>query len=132
MASWDDVVAFVRSESTYRITKIESDEIRLVVEFDDERRQMVIVLREVLDKHEEWVQIASPCGRADEIDLATVLRELGDTTVVGGAAVVGEHLVIRHALPLENLDINEFVDPLALIAGTADQIEERFVGGDGY
>ncbi|HEY4020236.1 MAG TPA: hypothetical protein VGM75_16205 [Pseudonocardiaceae bacterium] len=130
MATWADLVAFVRSE--YRVTKIDTDEVRLLLEFDDERRQMVILAREVLDKREEWVQIASPCGRADEVDLRQLLAELGDTSVVGGAVIMGDHVVLRHSLPLENLDINEFVDPLALIAGTADQIEERYVGGDGY
>ena len=45
---------------------------------------------------------------------------------------MGEHVVLRHSLPLENLDINEFVDPLALVAGVADELEEKFTGGDGY
>lgn len=130
MATWEDLVAFVRSE--YRITKIETDEVRLLLEFDDERRQMVILAREVLDQREEWVQIASPCGRADEVDLRQLLAELGETSVVGGAVIMGDYVVLRHSLPLENLDINEFTDPLALVAGTADQIEERYVGGDGY
>lgn len=130
MASWGDLVAFVRSE--YHVVKVEPDEVRVIVEFDDERRQMVILCREVLDKREEWVQIASICGRADQVDLRTLLAELGDTSVVGGAVILGDHIVLRHSLPLENLDINEFVDPLALIAGTADELEEKFVGGDGY
>lgn len=130
MATWADLVTFVRSE--YRVTKVDTDEVRLLLEFEDERRQMVILAREVLDKREEWVQIASPCGKADEVDLRQLLAELGETSVVGGAVIMGDYVVLRHALPLENLDINEFVDPLALIAGTADQIEERYVGGDGY
>ena len=45
---------------------------------------------------------------------------------------MGEHVVLRHALPLENLDINEFTDPLTFVADTADQLEEIFFGGDGY
>lgn len=130
MATWEDLVAFVRSE--YRVTRMEPEEVRLLLEFDDERRQMVILSREVMDKREEWVQIASPCGKADEVDLRQLLAELGETSVVGGAVIMGEYVVLRHALPLENLDINEFVDPLGLVAGTADMIEERYVGGDGY
>lgn len=130
MATWEDLVAFVRTE--YRVTRMEPEEVRLLLEFDDERRQMVILTREVLDKREEWVQIASPCGKAEEVDLRQLLAELGETSVVGGAVIMGDYVVLRHALPLENLDINEFVDPLALVAGTADMIEERYVGGDGY
>jgi hypothetical protein len=130
MASWGDLVHFVRSE--YQVVKAAGDEVRIVVGFEDQRRQTVILQREVMDKREEWVQIVSPCGRIDQVDIQQVLEELGNTTVVGGAVIIGDHLVLRHSLPLENLDINEFVDPLALVAGTADRIEERFVGGDGY
>ena len=130
MATWGDLVAFVRSE--FRVTRVEPDEIRIELEFDDERRQAVIVQREVLDKREEWVQIASPCGKATEVNLLALLTELGNAAVVGGAVVMGDYVVIRHSLPLENLQINEFVDPMTLLAGTADELEEMFTGGDGY
>jgi hypothetical protein len=130
MANWGDLVAFLRSE--YRVTRSEPDEIRVLVNFEDERAQTVILAREVLDRTEEWVQIASPCGRVADADLRLLLEELGDTTVVGGAVIMGEYVVLRHSLPLENLDINELVDPLALVAGTADRIEQQFFGGDSY
>jgi hypothetical protein len=130
MATWGDLVAFVGSE--YRVTKVADDEIRIEVEFEDRRKQSVVVYREVLDKRDEWVQIASPCGKAAEVNLLALLTELGNTAVCGGAVVMGDYVAIRHSLPLENLDINEFVDPLALVAGVADELEEQFTGGDGY
>lgn len=130
MATWGDLVAFVKSE--YRVTKVDDDEIRIEVEFEDRRRQSVVVYREILDKREEWVQIASPCGKASEVNLLAMLAELGGTAVCGGAVVMGEYVAIRHSLPLQNLDINEFVDPLALVAGVADELEEHFTGGDRY
>ena len=102
------------------------------VEFDDERSQVIWLSHEVLDGKEDWVQIASPCGLAAKVDLAALLKEVGHTTVVGGVAIMGEHVVLRHALPLENLDINEFVDPLTLLAGTVDTLEEQFSGGDAF
>ncbi|HEY0804514.1 MAG TPA: hypothetical protein VGD84_05600 [Pseudonocardiaceae bacterium] len=130
MATWSDLVAFMRSE--YRVVRIEPDQVRIEVEFDDERRQHVIMQREVLDHRDEWVQIASPCGKANEVNLSALLTHLGNSTVVGGAVIMGDYVVLRHSLPLANLDINEFVDPMALIAGTADELEEMFTGGDGY
>src|SRR5438046_469421 len=124
MATWGDLVAYVKAE--YRVIEERSGEIRILVEFDDDRSQIVNLWREVLDQREEWVQLASACGVAAKVDLRQLLVEVGATSVVGGAAIVGEHVVVRHALPLENLDINELVDPLALIAGTADELEEKF------
>lgn len=130
MATWGDLVAFMRSE--YRVIRIQPDEVRIEVEFDDERRQQVIMQREVLDRKDEWVQIVSPCGKASDVNLTALLAHLGNSAVVGGAVIMGDYVVLRHSLPLANLDINEFVDPMALIAGTADEVEELFTGGDGY
>lgn len=130
MATWADLVTFMRTE--YRVVRLEKDEVRIEVEFDDERRQHVIMQREVMDKREEWVQIVSPCGKAAEVNLPALLAHLGEGAVCGGAVIMGDYVVLRHSLPLANLDINEFVDPMTLIAGTADEVEEMFTGGDGY
>lgn len=130
MTTWDALVDFIRGE--YKIIEEETDEIRLLVEYADERSQMIHVCREILDKREEWVQIASVCGRVEAVDLRRLLEELGQTSIVCGLVIMGEHVVLRHALPLENLDINEFIDPLTFVADTADQLEELFFGGDGY
>jgi hypothetical protein len=130
VAAWEDLTAFVND--TYRVISREDDEIRVEVEFEDERSQVIVICREVLDSREEWVQLVSVCGLADNVDLRAVLEMVGHNSVVCGVAIIGEHVVLRHALPLENLDINEFTDPLSLLAGTADTIEETFFGGDGY
>jgi hypothetical protein len=136
MASWGDLAAYVRAE--YDVVSDEDEELRILFTFgdeeegDDERTQVVIIVREVLDKMHEWVQIASPCGLASGVNLRDVLEEVGKSTVACGLAIMGEHVVVRHSLPLADLDIHEFTDPLALLAGTADMLEEQFWGGDGY
>lgn len=130
MATWGDLVDYVRSE--YTVRSDEPDELRIEVRFEDSRTQIVIIARAVLDHREEWVQIASVCGLAADVDLVALLTEVGNATVACGAAIMGEHVVLRHALPLENLQINEFVDPLGFVAATADLLEETFFGGDGY
>ncbi|MCX2731166.1 hypothetical protein OOZ19_13015 [Saccharopolyspora sp. NFXS83] len=130
MATWDDIAAFVRSE--YRVIEDTGDEIRILIEYEDERSQVIMVCREVLDKQEDWVQVASVCGLVADVDLQLLLKEIGETSVVCGAVIMGEHVVLRHSLPLLNLDINEFLDPLQLVADTADHLEETFFGGDGY
>lgn len=137
MTTWAQLVAFVRSE--YEIIGDEPDEIRLLVRYPDDdedeksgRSQMVVVAREVLDQREDWVQIASPFARAHQVDLRAVLQEVGNSTVVGGVAIIGDYVVLRHSLPLINLDINEFVDPLALVTGAAELLERQFIGRDEF
>lgn len=137
MATWAQLVAFIRQE--YEIIGDEPGEIRILLRYhadDDDnqpaRTQMVVVTREVLDRREDWVQIASPFARANEVDLRAVLSEVGRTTVVGGVAIVGEYVVLRHSLPLTNLDLNEFVDPLVLVTGAAELLEQKFIGRDTF
>ena len=135
MATWRELVTFIRQ--SYRVIRDEPEELRIRLRFrkdpeDEERTQMVVIAREVLDKREEWVQIATPFARAAECDLHAVLQEIGHTTVVGGACVMGEYLVLRHSLPLKNLDINEFTDPLELVTGSAEMLEEQITGRDDY
>jgi hypothetical protein len=135
VATWRELVTFIRQ--TYRVVRDEPEEIRIRLRFqqdpdDEERTQMVVIAREVLDKREEWVQIATPFARVDDVDLRSVLAEIGHTTVVGGAVVMGDYLVLRHSLPLVNLDINEFTDPLELLTGSAETLEEQITGRDDF
>ncbi|GAA2695313.1 MULTISPECIES: YbjN domain-containing protein [Actinosynnema] len=135
MATWGDLAAYVRDQ--YDVIAQEGDEIRILFTFDhldeeDERTQVIILVREVLDRKHEWVQIATPMGLASAVDLKALLEEIGHSSIACGAAIMGEHVVLRHSLPLETLDIHEFTDPLALLAGTADTLEEQFFGGDDY
>ncbi|SED61038.1 hypothetical protein SAMN04489727_8571 [Amycolatopsis tolypomycina] len=135
MAEWGDLVAYIRE--SYRVVRDEPDEIRIRLVFGDDpdteqRAQIVVIAREILDQREDWVQIATPFARHEQVDLLEVLTEVGDAIVVGGLAVMGEHVVLRHSLPLINLDINEFTDPLELVAGAAELLEQQFTGRDDY
>ncbi|MET0134810.1 MAG: hypothetical protein ABW215_14605 [Kibdelosporangium sp.] len=132
MATWEDLATYIRTE--YDVLSEQPGEIRLEYTFDEEseRTQVMIVVREELDRKYEWVQIATPIGLARDVDLHALLSAIGHTTIACGAAIMGDHVVVRHAFPLENLDINEFTDPLALIAGAADELESEFFGGDHY
>jgi hypothetical protein len=136
LANWGDLVSYIRI--SYDVIRYEPDQVRIRVSFGEDeedllgRRQIMVVAHEVLDQKEDWVQIATPFALVGQVDLREVLTEVGDTIVVGGVAVMGDYLVLRHSLPLINLDINEFTDPLALVASGAEQLERRFTGRDDY
>jgi hypothetical protein len=136
LADWGDLVAYIRH--SYDVIRYEPNEVRIRVSFvkDEEdilgRQQIMVVAHEILDQKEDWVQIATPFARLGQVDLREVLTEVGNTIVVGGVAVMGDYVVLRHSLPLINLDINEFTDPLDLVASGAEQLERRFTGRDDY
>jgi hypothetical protein len=136
LADWGDLVAYIRQ--SYDVIRYEPNEVRIRVSFaedDDDllgRRQIMVVAHEILDQKEDWVQIATPFARLEQVDLREVLTEAGNTVVVGGVVLMGDYVVLRHSLPLINLDINEFTDPLDLVASAAEQLERRFTGRDDY
>ena len=136
MADWGDLVAYIRL--SYDVIQYKPDEVRIRVSFSEDdddslgRRQIMVVAHEILDQKEDWVQIATPFARVEQVDLREVLTEVGDTIVVGGVALMGDYVVLRHCLPLINLDINEFADPLDLVASGAEQLERRFTGRDDF
>jgi hypothetical protein len=106
--------------------------IKLVFETSNIRSQVVALWHLTLDDgREEWVQIESPIGELGRVNLEQALRHIG-TTVCGGMALVGNLVSFRHAVPLLNLNINEFERPLALVTGTADELERALVGGDQF
>src|SRR5215472_919949 len=100
MARWSDLVTFLRRN--YEVVRRSPEEIRIRIHFDEDvdtegRAQILIISRELLETNDptvaiadgkaEWAQIVTPFARAAQVDLLTVLHQLGTTTVVGGAVV---------------------------------------------
>ena len=130
MTTWNSVADYVRSN--YQVSDESPNRIKLVFEVADMRTQVVFLWRQLLlDGTEEWLQIESPVGRVDSMNLRTVLDEVG-AMVCGGAAIMDGVLFIRQAMPISNLEINEFERPLRLVTSSADALERKFVGGDEF
>lgn len=131
MATWRDLRAIVKS-SRYEITKDEPGMIQLIFDIDNGRSQVVYLWhRRLVKGTEDWLVIESAFAHIDEIDLGKALDEAGNM-VCGGVVAVGDSLVYRHAVPLANLDVNEFRRPLELVTLAADRLEHRLGGGDAY
>jgi hypothetical protein len=106
--------------------------IKLLFETGNMRSQVVLLWRLTLaGGHEEWVLIESPIGVLGKVDLRKAVQEVGET-VCGGLASMGEFVTFRHAVPLLNLNINEFERPLLLVTTTADDLEKLLTGGDQF
>jgi hypothetical protein len=130
MATWLDLAQYVRSN--YKIADENHDMIKIIFETNNLRSQVVFIWRQVLmNGEEEWIQIESPFAELGSVDLRKVLEELS-SVVCGSLALTADHLTVRHAVPLANLNINEFERPLVLVTSTADHLEQSFVGSDKY
>jgi hypothetical protein len=131
MATWSDLKAYIHNR--YKVANETEDMLRLIFETGNLREQVVVISRVVLPANgTEWVQISSAIGEVDKVDLAALVRKVGNT-VVGGLATAGDSIVtFRHSLPLADLSIAEFEQPLHLVIGTADLLEQQFTGGDRF
>lgn len=130
MASWSALTEYVNRK--YNVAEQNEDMMKMIFDVGDLRTQLVFLWKQTLfGGEEEWVQIDSPFGNINRVDLPSVVRHAGDM-VCGGVASVGDTLTYRHSVPLGNLDINEFERPLTLVMSTADQLERQFTGGDNY
>jgi hypothetical protein len=130
VASWNDLVGYVRSN--YKISEERPDMIKLVFELEGLRTQAVFLWYLTLDDgREDWVQIESGIGELGSLDLSQALQQISNT-VCGGLALVGTLVTYRHAVPLANLNINEFQRPLSLVTTTADRLERVLTGSDRY
>lgn len=130
MATWRDFKAFVKSG--YNIEQEETDMLQLLMDANGGRSQVVYLWHRRLQKGtEDWLVIESPFAEVAEADLAAVLDRAGEM-VCGGVVAIDGLSYFRHAVPLENLDVNEFERPLRLVTLSADRLERQISGADEF
>lgn len=129
MASWQDLASYIRAN--YKVAEEQVNMMRL--QFDTGGRSQVVYIwhHVLMDGAEDWALVESPFATGSRGNLHAILAEVGEM-VCGGAALVGDHLTFRHAIPLANLDVNEFERPLGLVTMSADRLEQSFGQGDTY
>jgi hypothetical protein len=136
MASRDAVLDYMKSNykisEEFKTQEGATSGLKLTFDVGDLRSQIIFLWFHMLqDGEEPWVDISSPFAKLENVNVSAVLTAAGNL-VCGGVGLVGEHLVLKHAAPLANLDINELVRPMTLILHSADQLERQFAGGDEY
>ncbi|MDT7784748.1 MAG: hypothetical protein QOF58_3167 [Pseudonocardiales bacterium] len=130
MTSWTEVINYVRLR--YEVLEETEDWLRFRLDTEGERTQQVAVHHLPGVDGQAWVEISSPVGRADDVDLRRFL-ELAGSPEIGGAAVVDGLALLKHTAPLEDLSIREeFERPLTLLVARADTIEHELTSGDQF
>lgn len=129
MARWRDFKAYVHSR--FHVVQDQPEAMQLELETEAGRTQFVYLWHRRISKREDWLVIGSPFADIEQVDVLWVLDTVG-RMAVGGVVKVGQHLAIRHAVPLDNLDANEFERPLHLVTRAADHLEHKIFGEDQY
>jgi len=126
MATWAEVKNFLKSN--YTVQKEEDNMVVLLQKFTDGRSQLIYVFKKE-SNGAVWADISSPVGTLKAGDINTALELLLDATC-GGLVKVGDFHAVRHCMPIADLSNDEINGPLKLVAGAADTLEEKFIGGD--
>jgi hypothetical protein len=130
VASWIEVINYVRLR--HEVLEETEDWLRFRLGTTGERTQQVAVHHLPDLDGTAWVEISSPVGRADDVDLRRFL-ELAGSPEVGGGAVVDGLALLKHVVPLEDLSVREeFERPLALLVARADAIEHELTENDHF
>ncbi len=130
MSIWAGVINFVRTR--YEVLEERDGWLRFRIDTEDGRGQQASVHH--LPDHDgaEWVEISSPVGWADKIDLRRLL-ELAGGEAVGGAAVVDGVALLKHTIPLIDLNLlSEFDQPLKSLTARADAFEHELTRADEF
>jgi hypothetical protein len=126
MASWGEVKGYLKNN--YTVQKEEDNLVILLQKFTDGRSQLVFVYeREV--NGVIWADISSPIGSIGPQDIYSAL-EMMENAPCGGLTKVGETIAVRHCMPIADLSSDEINGPIKIVAGAADTLEEKFIGGD--
>ncbi len=126
---WADVKRLLRK--AYKVA--EEDDKILAFNFDLEngRSQRVFVELAQTEDGEQWIKISSCVGLIDLSEINEVLKML-DGYCWGGLTVNGEKHYISHSLLLSTASETTLISPIATLAQMADEIEEKYIGGDQY
>jgi hypothetical protein len=130
VTTWTDVISYVRTR--YEVLEETDDWLRFRLDTSADRTQQVAVHHVPDADGSAWVEISSPVGRADDIDLRRLL-ELAGGSMVGGAAVVDGVALLKHTVPLEDMSVREeFERPLTLVVARADAFEHELTRTDQF
>lgn len=128
MASWDDLVAHMRS--AYGLDfEDESGRVGLTFSLDDGRSQRVLVSLAESAEMGRWAQVGGVIGEFSEIDLASAVR-LTENHITGAIGCSGDLVTVIDSFPLDSLDTNDLDMTLRAIAIASDALKKRLTGKD--
>lgn len=130
MASWNELTNYIRAN--YKVHNDDGSIMSMVFDTGQGRSQVVIIaLAKNPNTGEEWAHVASAIGGVGAVNLEAAARQVNEY-LCGGIVVIGDYVYVQHAVPLANLDTNEFVRPLSIVVDSADSLEQVLTGRDDH
>ncbi|MCR4734503.1 MAG: hypothetical protein K5829_05820 [Treponema sp.] len=129
MATWKQIRDCILSEFNNSNYNEESDILRVILEWNDKREQVVLITT-AEGKNDTWIHIFSRIGTVNKNDLYPLLREAQDS-LSGGIVAIEDQIWFRIELCMnEDLEMKHIINCVNQAGIWADDFEEKYVGGD--
>jgi hypothetical protein len=129
MANWADLRGYIFR--TFDVEEDMGDMIRLNFRVNGGRHQYVYVRFAQNAAGVDWIQIESPVGELQRVNLGVLLSQVEDI-VCGALSKVGGMVTLRHAVPMADMSVDEFEAPLRAVCASADALESSVSFQDTY
>jgi hypothetical protein len=127
MATWKEVKDFIRSK--YTLQSDDGDYFSFVYKEANGRTQLVSISKKTSNAGAIWAEMLSPVGVIERDELNDAMEDLY-VWMCGGLIKTGERHFVRHCACIDDMSADELVKPLGIISSAADELEQKYVGGD--
>ena len=121
MATQKEVKSYI--EKNLNSASLGDDMFKIVYDLGNDRSQVVFV--QVASKS---LYIASPFASSEDVTPKQALKAIEEYSF--GIGTFADWYVVRHVVPLADLDESEIIHGLEVVAMIADEVEDSLVGGD--
>ena len=121
MATQAEVKSYITKNMSAEL--IDGDLYRIIIDFGNNRSQLVYAA-----VRESVMNVASPFAKTEDLTPKQAIKAVEDFSF--GIGTLGDWYVVRHVVPLADLDESEIIVGVEIVAGVADEIEEELIGGD--
>jgi hypothetical protein len=132
MQVFDGFIAAIASEFKMKFHKVEDGIYRTVLEFEDNRKQEVVISLDHDESGDRVISCVSTIAKvkADHSELFKYALKLNATIDYCAIALKNETLVLKNTLLLEDCDPHQFMKALIYVAAKADELEEMLTQKD--
>ena len=127
--TWAEVKRLLRKE--YKVATEENDFLAFDFDVDNNRSQRVCVERVETKEGIQWIMVYSCVGLIDNSEINEVLKMIGEYAF-GGLVQRNDKHFVSYSLLLDTASESNLLSPINTIAQLADEIEEKYIGGDQY
>lgn len=123
MASQSEVQNYIKNNINSEL--IDDGLLKIIYDLGEGRSQLVYAFISDVS-----LNISSPFAKAEDVTPKQALKAVDGISF--GIGMLEDWYVVRHVVPIADLDESEIITGLEVVAQIADDLEDSLVGGDAF